>query len=338
MRTKGWLLGLAAAGLAAVGAASAADYVPGELIVKFKGRASNAAVSAQGTLGKHTGAYHQLRLRPGLSVEDAAAALAANPAIEIAEPNYIYYADATPNDPQYSSQWGWNKISAPAAWNVTTGNASIVINVIDTGADLTHPDLAANIWTNAGETAGNGLDDDGNGYVDDVHGWNAISSTGNPQDDNDHGTHCGGTIGAVPNNALGVAGTNWNASILPCKFLSASGSGSTLDAIECVNYIIATKNNPASGADIRVSSNSWGGGGSSTAMKNAIQAAGDAGILWVNAAGNSGANNDCTASYPSNYTTSNMIAVAATDSSDAMASFSQYGKSTVDIGALASAS
>lgn len=333
MRTKGWMLALAAAGVVAAGAASAADYVPGQLIVKFKGRASSAAVSAQGTLGKHTGAYHLLKLRSGLSVEDAAAALASNPAIELAEPNYIYYADATPNDPQYGSQYGWTKISAPQAWDVTTGSSSIVINVIDTGAYLTHPDLAANIWTNAGEIAGNGIDDDGNGYVDDVHGWNAITSTGNPNDDNGHGTHTAGTIAAVTNNGVGVAGANWGGKVLPCKFLASNGSGSSLDAIECVNYIIATKNNAASGANIRVSSNSWGGGGASTALKNAIQAAGDAGILWVNAAGNSGADNDCTASYPSNYTTTNMLAVAATDSSDAMASFSQFGKSTVDIGA-----
>jgi len=275
-----------------------------------------------------------VKLGEGVAVTSAVALLAQSQDVEYAEPNWIQYATVVPNDPQQGSQWGWAMIDAYDAWDIETGDASIVVNVIDTGIDTDHEDLVGNVWTNTAEAGGiTGVDDDGNGYVDDIHGWNAVANNGSPEDDHYHGTHCAGTVGAVTNNGIGVAGTNWSTSIAACKFLNASGSGSSMDAIECIDYIIDTKN--AGTADIRVSSNSWGGGGFSSALRDAIQAASDAGILWVNAAGNDSNNNDCLGSgaYPSAYNVDTIIAVASTTSSDGMSSFSNYGQATVDIGA-----
>ena len=321
---------------------TAQEFVQGEVIVKLKPDASSAmlaSVSAPGamdsaTVLKSAGGAMVIQLADKVAVTSAVALLSADPAVEYAEPNWILYATATPNDPQQGSQWAWGKIDAYDAWDITTGDPDIVVNVIDTGIDTDHEDLVGNVWTNTAEAGGTpGFDDDGNGYIDDIHGWNAIANNGNPEDDNDHGTHCSGTIGAVTNNATGVAGVNWTASVVACKFLSTSGSGTSVNAIECVDYIIATKN--AGTADIRVSSNSWGGGGASAAMSAAIQSAVNEGILWVNAAGNNSCNNDCFCSgaYPASYNVDGIISVAATSSTDSMASFSEYGASTVDIGA-----
>lgn len=271
----------------------------------------------------------------------ALAQLAKHPAVEYAEYNYIVHALATPNDPSFGELWGLNNtgqaggtagadISALDAWDVSTGNNDVIVGVIDTGIDYNHPDLAANIWRNPGETAGNGVDDDGNGYIDDIHGINAITGSGDPFDDNAHGTHCAGTIGGVGNNGVGVAGVNWNVSLIGLKFLSGSGSGTTDDAIEAINYAVALKND---GIDIRVLSNSWGGGGFSQALEDAIQAANDAGILFVAAAGNASSNNDTTDNFPSNYDVPNVVAVASTTRTDALSSFSNFGAATVDLGA-----
>ncbi len=328
-----------------VSPALAQEYVPGQIIVKLKPGATSAVLSevaAPGALSsakawKSNGAM-LVPLADGVTVESAVALLGKDAGVAYAEPDWIQHAFGTPDDPMYSQQWGWDKIQAPAAWDLETGDPSIVVNVIDTGIDTDHPDLAANIWTNALEAAGSpGVDDDGNGYVDDIHGWNAVANNGNPEDNGivAHGTHVSGTIGAVTNNTLGVAGANWSTSIIACKFLSFLGSGALSDAIECVDYIIATKENAPSGADIRVSSNSWGGGGFSAALGDAIQAATDAGILWVNAAGNGNQNNDCFGSdaYPSSFNVDGIISVASTTSTDAKSSFSTTGASTVDIGA-----
>lgn len=250
------------------------------------------------------------------------------------EQDALRQVQAVSNDPQMSQLWGMTKIDAQDAWNLTTGATGanrVVVAVIDTGVDYTHPDLAANIWTNPGEIAGNGADDDHNGFVDDLHGYNFVSNNGTPMDDNGHGTHVSGTIAAVGNNSLGVAGVNWSAAIMPLKFLDSTGSGYLSDAVRAINY--ATMERTQHGVNIRVINASWGGGGFSSSMQTAIQAAGDAGIMFVAAAGNSATNNDASAQYPANYTSSNVISVAASDQNDNLASFSCYGATTVDLAA-----
>jgi len=251
------------------------------------------------------------------------------------EPDYLVQTLRTPNDPSFPQLWGLNNlgqtggvgdadIDAPEAWDVTRGSTNVTVAVIDTGIDYTHPDLAANIWTNPGEIPGNNIDDDHNGYVDDVHGWDFINNDRDPMDDHYHGTHCAGTIGAVGDNGIGVIGVSPNVKLMALKFLGLNG-GYTSDAIEAVAY--ATAN----GA--RITSNSWGGGGYSQALKDAIDESAQAGILFVAAAGNSSANNDQTSQYPSSYLSPNIIAVAATDNRDQLAYFSSYGPTTVDLAA-----
>jgi hypothetical protein len=243
--------------------------------------------------------------------------------------------------PRFGELWGLENfaqtggtndadIDAAGAWDVNTGSGSLIVAVIDTGVDYTHPDLAANIWTNAGEIPGDGIDNDGNGYIDDVHGYDFFNRDGDPRDDHGHGTHVAGTIGAVGNNGIGVTGVNWNVQIMPLKFLGAGGSGTTADAIEALAYAVAN------GAAI--SNNSWGGDPYSQAMFDAIAAARDAGHLFVAAAGNGnifgiGQDNDAAPFYPAGYDLDNVIAVAAVDHHDNLATFSNYGATTVDLAA-----
>ncbi len=347
------LVAVAMAGLFATGAGAAVDltqqWVPGELIVKFKPGVSSAqkALLVPGQKVKDfrlIGAEHWKIGNE--SVVRAVAALEANPNVEYAEPNYILHAYETPNDPMFGQLWGMNNtgqadgggtpgtvdadIDAVEAWDVFTGSSSVVVAVIDTGVDYTHPDLAANAWTNPGEIAGNGIDDDANGFIDDVHGWDFANDDNNPMDDNDHGTHCSGTIGGVGDNGVGVAGVNWNVKIMGLKFLTSGGSGSTDDAVSCIEY--------ATMMGVDVMSNSWGGGGFSQALLDAIVAANAADIFFVAAAGNSGSNNDVTANYPSNYDSPNVIAVMATNNRDERVVepgwwSSSYGATTVDVAA-----
>lgn len=246
------------------------------------------------------------------------------------EANHAYFATAVPNDANYSAQYASSFMSLPAAWDRTTGADDRIALVIDTGVLYTHPDLAANMWSNPGETPGDGIDNDGNGYVDDVHGINAILNTGNPLDDNGHGTHCAGILGGRGNNGQGVAGVAWNTKIIAAKFLSSSGSGSLANAVKAINYGTALR---AAGHKIVVSNNSWGGGSYNTTLAAAIAAAGDAGILFVAAAGNAASNNDSTPAYPASYSSSNIIAVASTTSSGMLSSFSNYGATSVHIAA-----
>lgn len=259
-------------------------------------------------------------------------AMGAADGVAYIEPVYKVYALATPNDPSAGQQWGWDKINAPAAWDVRTDGSSVLVGVIDTGVDYRHPDLAANMWTNPGEIAGNGVDDDGNGIVDDVFGANFHGSrpTGDPMDGNRHGTHVAGTIGAVSDNALGVAGVNWTAQIMAIKFLGDDGSGTSAGAIRAIEYGVKM------GA--KVLNNSWGGGGRSQAVQDAIEFAHRNGVLFVAAAGNGGRdgigdNNDAQPHFPSNYDVDNVLSVAATDERDGLARFSNFGVKTVDMGA-----
>lgn len=276
-----------------------------------------------------------------MSGKQALEKLKKHPAVALVEPDYIVKAATAPNDARFNELWGMHNtgqsggtedadIDALEAWDISTGSRDIVVGVIDTGVDHSHPDLAANMWVNSGEIAGDGIDNDNNGYVDDIYGINAITGTGDPMDDNGHGTHVAGTIGAVGNNGEGVVGVNQEVSIVGCKFLTASGSGNTSDAIECIDYMVGLSN---SGVNIRVSNNSWGGGGFSQALFDAITASEQAGILFAAAAGNSASDNDATPSYPASYAHDSIIAVASTTRTDAMSSFSQYGANSVDLGA-----
>ena len=319
-----------------------APYVPGEVLIKFKDSAGpneraniRAQLNAQKVHGFRSGAEHW-RLGHGRDTEQTIAQYRGNPHVAYVEPNYLISIETAPNDPRYPELYGMNNtgqtggtsgadIDAERAWNVSTGSSSVIVAVIDTGVDYNHPDLAANIWTNPGETAGNGIDDDGNGFIDDIHGWDFANNDNDPFDDNGHGSHCSGTIGGVGDNAVGVAGVNWDVSIMGVKFLSGGGSGSTAGAISSVDY--------ATMMGVDVMSNSWGGGGFSQALLDSINAAAAADIVFVAAAGNDGTNNDTSPHYPSNYDAPNVISVAATDHNDAKASFSNYGATTVDLGA-----
>jgi len=277
----------------------------------------------------------------GVSVKNALEKLRKNPAILYAEPDYIVKASITPDDSSFSDLWAMNNtgqtggtddadIDAPEAWDISTGSHDVVIGVIDTGVDHSHPDLAANIWSNPAEIAGDGIDNDGNGFIDDVHGINAITGAGDPMDDQGHGSHVSGTIGATGNNNLGVVGVNHNVSIIGCKFLDSSGSGSLSDALTCIDYFVDLKNN---GVNIRATNNSWGGGGFSQALSDAITSSEEANILFVAAAGNDAYDNDAQSSYPSGYPHDSVVSVASTTHNDTMSSFSQWGLTTVDLGA-----
>lgn len=268
-----------------------------------------------------------------------------HPAVLYAEPDYMVKANVMPNDSRFDELWAMHNtgqtggtddadIDAPEAWEISTGSSDVVVGVIDTGVDHSHPDLADNAWVNPGEIAGDGIDNDGNGYIDDVHGINAITDVGDPMDDNGHGTHVSGTIGGAGNNAMGVAGVNHDVSIVGCKFLDAAGSGSTSDALECMDYMVALKN---SGVNVRVLNNSWGGGGSSQAMIDAINASEAADILFVAAAGNDAVDNDTNPHYPSSYEHDSVLSVASTTHTDSMSGFSQWGLTSVDMGAPGSA-
>src|SRR3989442_4696707 len=317
-------------------------FVPGEALVKFKagtGKPDKETIrSGLGAQKVHEFRSHaeHWKLPPGLSTEQAIARLRRNPHVEYAEPNYVLHAVLSPNDQSYSLLWGLNNrgqtgglpgsdISAEAAWSVTTGDRAVVVGVVDSGIDYTHPDLAANIWTNPGEIPGNGIDDDQNGFVDDVHGWDFYNNDNDPMDDFGHGTHVAGIIGAVGDNNLGVTGVAWSVSLVPLKFLGSSGSGPTSAAVRAIDY--------ATRMGVRILNNSWGNEDFSQTLAEAIAAAGASDVVFVAAAGNLSSNNDQTPFYPAGYNFPNVISVAAVDPFDQKASFSNYGPMSVPIAA-----
>jgi len=320
------------------------DYIESQVIIKMNAssRAGDENVILNdlnaNVVEQYSSIGAQLWQISGTTVKDALFRYWDNPALEYIEPNYTLNLVGTmPDDASFSQLWGLHNsgqsggkedadIDAPEAWELLTGNQETVVAVIDTGVDYTHPDLAANMWTNPGEIPGNGADDDGNGYVDDVHGYNFTNDTGNPFDDHGHGTHCAGTIAAVMNNGTGVAGVNPTAKIMALKFINKNNVGITTDAIKALEYAVKM--------GVKISNNSWGGGGYSDALHEAVLAASAAGHVIVAAAGNNyGQNNDAVPHYPSGYDADNIISVAASDHNDALAFFSNYGFTTVDLAA-----
>jgi len=299
---------------------------PDRLLVRFRSGAS-AAQEAQVRHSMGATLARSYHLVPGLellttsstrSALDTVAALSHDPDVRYATPDVVYHVQAMPDDPLYSQQWGMESIGAPEAWDRSTGSSSDIVAVLDTGITLNHPDLEANIWTNPNP----GQD----GYVDDVHGWNFVSNNNNPTDDYGHGTHVAGIIGAVGNNGLGVTGVNWSVSLMPLKICNAEGSCFLSDEIAALEYAV---NHGA-----KVANASFGGDyGGYQPEEEAIQAAGKAGLLYVAAAGNSASDNDDTPFYPASYPLENIVSVAATTSSNTLASFSDYGLSSVELGA-----
>lgn len=301
----------------------------------FKNRLSTDLPGASVARNFQGSGWSLVKVPPGLSSEAALARLAKKLGAANVSLNYERHAAKVPNDPDYGQQWHWPQIKAPEAWNYSTGSASVVVAVLDTGVDLTHPDLQANLWKNTKEIPGNGIDDDKNGYIDDVYGFNGLTGqeSAPPQDDNGHGTHCAGLIGATGNNSLKVTGAAWSVKIMSLKFLDQFASGSDAGAIACLEYAIKMKK---SGVNLRVISNSWSGRLNSAALKAEFQAAESAGILDVCAAGNgagggAGRDIDADPEYPAAYTLSSILSVGASTADDTLASYSNYGAKSVDL-------
>lgn len=250
--------------------------------------------------------------------------------------NRLFKLFETPNDPKLNQQYQHKKIDSFSAWDVNTGSKDVLVAVIDTGIDYTHPDLAPNMWRNPGESgkdaqgrdkSKNGVDDDQNGYVDDLYGWDFADNDNDPMDTHGHGTHCAGSIGAAGNNNEGVAGINWNVSLVGLRFIGNNGQGEEADAVAAIEY--------ASAMGIHITSNSWGGDPENTEEEDVLQAAiaeaGQKGMLFVAAAGNDGRNTDSRPTLPASYSLPNIISVAASNKNDGMTGFSNFGVKTVDL-------
>jgi len=348
---------------------AALEYAEHEVLVVYKNAVGDPSRSgAPMRIGGRVvqtlaeGRMHRVLLPANVTLLQAIAALNRDPEVAYAEPNYKLYAHATtPNDTYFTDLWGMQNtgqvyasrvsagksgadIHAVNAWDLTTGAATTIVADIDTGIDYNHPDLIDNVWTNPSP-----------GTYNDIHGikynstYDSTTNTlvphisGDPFDDNAHGTHTAGTMGATGNNSLGVVGVNWTVKIIAAKFLDKNGSGYTSDAISCIDYLNGLKDTWTSGAkdsmgtrlgaDIIVMNNSWGGSGFDQSLKDAIERANTRGILFVCSAGNASSNNDTTPTYPASYGNGNIIVVEATDANDNQASFSNYGRTSVNIGA-----
>ncbi len=334
------------------------EFVPGEVVIKFS--SGSSSTQREEVLNRISAKVKEKILtrvmlargdNEGLNlvstnfpVRDAVQLLRGLPNVEYAEPNYIYNHFATSNDPYYTngSLWGmYGDATTPAnqygsqageAWAAgNTGSNTVIVGIIDEGIMKTHEDLSANIWINQFDPV-DGVDNDGNGYIDDTNGWDFDGNNNTIYDgsQDDHGTHVAGTIGAVGGNGKGVAGVNWNVKMISAKFLGRNG-GTLANAVKAVDYITDLKTRHA--MNIVATNNSWGGGGFSQALQDAIERANAAGILFIAAAGNETNNNDVTLSYPSGYPNANIIAVASITSTGGLSSFSNYGATTVDLGA-----
>jgi subtilisin family serine protease len=338
---------------------AAEQFVEGEAIVTFKESAD--FVAAQRTLKghslefrKHFAFLSQQRQRhSGLvrandrTTAQLIAELSSDPEVDVVEPNYLRWVySSVPNDALFSQLWGLQNtgqsvngtagtagddIRFVSAWSMAQTSATpVVVAVVDTGVDYTHPDLAPNMWTNPGESPANSVDDDGNGYTDDVYGYDFVDDLASPSDSGFHGSHVAGTIAATGNNLLGVIGINYQTQIMALRVSSDGDTMTSAAVIEAIQYATMMKNR---GVKVVAINASFGGGGSNSTERAAIQAAGNAGIIFCAAAGNSSLNHDVTADYPASYRLANMIVVAASDQNDALASFSDYGATTVDLAA-----
>jgi subtilisin family serine protease len=349
----------------------AGSFIEDEVLIQFRAGASEAdKADARGWVNgrrkkllrrDNQGELEVATVPSGIPVENAIALLSRHPTVRVAEPNWVYTHAATSDDPYYvlGSLWGmYGPTTSPsnqygsqagAAWAAgQTGSRSVLVGVIDEGIDVNHPDLAANIWTNPFDPP-DGVDNDGNGYIDDIHGWDfynddntTFDGSRKGGDKDSHGTHVSGTIGASGGNGIGVAGVNWNVTIISSKFLGPLG-GVLSDAIQAIDYVTDLK--IRHGLNIVATNNSWSGGGYSQSLHEALIRSANAGILFIAAAGNFGNNNDTAIVYPANLNTlvgtsgmapasyDAVISVAAIDSSGAKASFSDYGATTVDLGA-----
>ena len=327
-----------------------------ELLVKFK---SNVSLE---TIDEITARFHdrvedRIENDPGLDaiddlddadVAETVAQYAALPEVEYAEPNYEISLDAIdappfvpvlPHDPRFADQWALANsgqrggkegadISATRAWVKTTGSDKVVVAVLDSGVDYNHDDLAGNMWTRPADLAP--YHDNELGTIDDSRGFNAVDNTSDPMDENGHGTHCAGIIGAEGSNDIGISGVNWKVQIMPLKFMNAGGFGTTKDAIEAINYVIDRKK---AGVNVRIISASWGSTQKSRSLEEVIRKAYENDILFVAASGNSSTNNDRQPHFPSSYDVPNVISVAALDRNDKLAKFSNYGVKSVAIAA-----
>ncbi len=296
-------------------------YVPGEILVKFRSGVPQAVIQAFNRTHRTQVLQKlprlkamRLKLPSGMDVSRAAEVYGRNPDIEYAEPNYIYHPYASPNDSMYSEQWALEKINMESVWDLEKGNTGVVIAIVDTGVQWDHPDLSGKIWDNSDEIAGNGTDDDNNGYIDDVRGWDTADADNNPADSYGHGTHCAGIAAAQTDNSIGISGVAWNCRIMPVKIDSMVWERA-FTAAACAEAITYAADNGA-----QVISMSWGGPADSSAIRSALEQAHSQGVVLIAAAGNS---NDDFSGYPAVY--HNVISVSATNCNDNKVYFSTYG-------------